>query len=151
MEGNRLADDYALGWSEEAGDDADCGEHHIVVPDLIGEEQPNTKEAANDVTGDQGTLQGPAVDEDTGKDAENGDGYLIGDLNAGNLLRVGLEFECENADDGEESKKVSEVGDNLRIPKPAHCRDAQHLAHGHGGWWRRLAGRCRSDDLWLCG
>jgi hypothetical protein len=54
----------------------------------VDEEQQQAEEAADDVARNQGALEGPAVDEDSGEDAEDGDGDEIGDLHAGDLLGV---------------------------------------------------------------
>ena len=77
------------------------------------------------VARDHGGLEGPAVDEDSGDDAEDGDGEHVGDLDAGDLLGGGVELEGEDADDGEEREEVSEDGDDLGVPEAAHHGDAE--------------------------
>ena len=60
------------------------------------------EDGADGVARDHGGLEGPAVDEDSGHDAEDGDGEHVRDLDAGDLLGGGVELEGEDADDGEE-------------------------------------------------
>jgi len=40
----------------------------------------------------RGALERPAVDEDSGQNAEDGDGNLVGNLHAGDLLRCGMDL-----------------------------------------------------------
>ena len=129
MEGNGGADGDSLGRAEEAGDDADGGEDRVEVPRLTGEDEQKTEAGADGVAGDHGWLERPAVDEDSGHDAEHGDGEHVGDLDAGDLLGVGVEFEGEDADDGEEREEVAEDGDDLGVPEAAHHGDAEDRAH----------------------
>ncbi len=43
---------------------------------------------------------------------------------------VGVQFEGDDVDDGEESEEVAEDGDDLGVPETAHHGDAQDVAHG---------------------
>ncbi len=98
--------------------------------------------ARSEVAGDHGGLERPAVDEDAGEDAEQGDGEQVGDLQAGDLLRGAVELEGEDADDGEEGEEVAEDGDDLGVPEAAHRGDAQDGAHREGsatGVWGVVA------------
>ena len=134
MEGDCFANDYALGWTEEAGDDADGGEDGIEVPNLGGENEQEAECSADEIARDQGRFQGPSVDEDTGEDPEHRDWNLVGDLDARDLLGGGVELVGEQADDGEESEEVAKVRNDLGIPEAAHDGNAEDLAHGQGGW-----------------
>jgi len=136
VEGYGFANDDALRRPEEAGNDADGSQDQIEVPDLRGDEQEQAQKAADHVARDQRALEGPAVDEDSGEDAEDGDGYQVRDLDAGDLLGGGVKLEGEDSDDGEEGEEVAEVGDDLGVPEAAHGGDAQDFAHrqGRGGW-----------------
>jgi len=152
VEWDCFADDDALRGAEEAGDDADGGEDGVKLPDLRGDEQEQAEEAADDVAGDERALERPAVDEDSGEDAEDGDGDEVGDLNAGDLLRGGVEPEGEDSDDGEECEEVAEAGDDLGVPEASHGGDAQDFAHGHGVGRRRLGfGASFAGGFGLCG
>ena len=103
----------------------------VEVPDLrAGEEEQKTEGGADAVARDHGRLEGPAVDEDSGQNAEDGDGKHVGDLDAGDLLGGRVELEGEDGDDGEEREEVSEDGDGLGVPEAAHHGDAHDLAHG---------------------
>src|ERR1700733_776084 len=139
MQWNGGADGDSLRGLEEAGDDADSGEDDVEVPDLMGGEQKETQGSADAVARDHGRLQWPAVDEDSSQNAEDGDGEHVRDLDAGNLLRSGVELEREDADDGKEREKVSEDRDDLRVPEPTHHGDAHHIAH------RKRRGGLRAD------
>src|SRR5579862_149654 len=123
-------DGDSLGRGEEAGDDADEGENGVEVPDLVGDEKEEAEGRTDAVACDHGGLEWPAVDEDSGEDAEDRDGKHVGDLNAGDLLGGCVELEGEDSDNGEESEEVSEDGDGLGVPETAHHGDAHHVAHG---------------------
>ncbi len=116
-------------------------------------EEEETEGGADAVACDHGWLEGPAVDEDSGEDAEDGDGEHVGDLDAGDLLGGGVEFEGKDGDDGVEREEVSEDGDDLGVPEAAHHGDAHDVAHGErrgelrvDGWlgyrlgWGRVGG-----------
>ena len=100
------------------------------MPDLGGEDEQEAERRADGVARNHGGLEGPAVDEDSGHDAEDGDGEHVGDLDACHLLRGGVELEGEDVDDGEESEEVAEDGDDLGVPEAAQHGDAQDFAHG---------------------
>ena len=125
------------------------------MPDLRAGEQQKTQGGADAVARDHGRLQGPAVDEDSSEDAEDGDGKHVRDLDAGDLLGGRVELEGEDGDDGEEREEVSKDGDGLGVPEAAHHWDAHDLAHGErrghlrvDGWlrdrlgWGRVGGGC---------
>jgi len=119
----------SLGGCEEAGDDADSSEDRVKVPGLTGEDEQKNEPGADGVARNHGWLQGPAVDKDSGQDAQHGDGEHVGDLDAGDLLGVGVELEGEDADNGEEREEVSEDGDDLGVPEAAQHGDAENRAH----------------------
>ncbi len=129
VEGDCGADGDSLGRAEEAGDDTDGRENRIEVPRLMGEDEQKDEAGADGVAGDHGWLERPAVDEDSGHDAQHRDGEHVGDLDAGDLLGVGVKFEGEDADDGEEREEVSEDGDDLGVPEAAQHGDAKDRAH----------------------
>ncbi len=129
MEGDGGADGDSLGGAEEAGDDADGGEHGVELPELRADHEEKHEAAADSVAADHGGLERPAVNKDAGDDAEDGDREQIGDLEVDDLLSGGVEAEGEDADDGEESEEVAEDGDDLGVPEPAHDGDAEDGAH----------------------
>ena len=96
----------------------------------MGEDEQQDEAGADGVAGDHGGFERPAVDEDSGDDAEDGDGEHVGDLDAGDLLGGGVEFEGEDADDGEEREEVAEDGDDLGVPEAAQHGDAEDRRHG---------------------
>jgi hypothetical protein len=114
------------------------------VPWLSGEDEQQDEAGADGVARDHGWLERPAVDEDSGEDAEDGDGEHVGDLDAGDLLGGGVEFEGEDADDGEERQEVAEDGDDLRVPETAQHGDAKDLAHGEWSGEFGIDRRCRA-------
>jgi len=124
------ADGDSLCRAEEAGDDADSSEDRVEVPELRGEDQQEAETGADGVAGDHGWLERPAVYEDSGEDAEHCDGKHVGDLDACDLLGVGVEVEGDDVDDGEEGEEVTEDGDDLGVPEAAHHGDAQDISHG---------------------
>jgi hypothetical protein len=128
--GNRGADRYTLRGAEEAGDDADGGEHSVEAVDVVDEQKEETEAGAEEVAGDERGFDGPAVDEDAADDADERDGEQVGDLDAGDLLRRGVQLEGHVGDDREEGEEVAEGGDDLRVPEAAHGDDAEDGAHG---------------------
>ncbi len=127
------ADGDSLGGAEEGREDTDGGQDGVKGDERMGEKEESAENGAGEVRADQGGLEGPAIDKDAGQDAENGDGEEIGDLEAGDLLRVALEAEGEDADHGEKCEEIAKGGDDLGDPEPAHDGDAEDLAHAHGG------------------
>jgi len=81
---------------------------------MRGEDEEETKGGADAVARDHGRLQGPAVDKDSGQNAE---GWRWGACRRSGrrwtLLSGRVELEGEDADDGEECEEVSEDGDDL--------------------------------------
>jgi len=139
MQGDGGADRNSLRRAEEAGDNADGGEDRVEVPDLMGHEEQEAKASADAVARDHGWFQGPAVDKNSGQNAEDRDGQHVGDLDAGDLLGGRVEVEGKDADHGEERKEVTEDRDDLRVPQAAQHRDAHHVAH------RERRGKIRID------
>src|SRR5580704_216058 len=99
------------------------------MPDLMGGKEQETENSTDAVAQDHGRLQGPAVDEDAGQNAKDGDGKHVSDLDAGDLLGRRVELEGEDADHGKEREEVAEDGDRLGIPEAAHYGNAHHVAH----------------------
>ncbi len=79
------ADGHALRGAEEARDDADGGEDRVEVQRGAGEEQQQAEPGAGQVGGDERGLERPAIDEDSGEHAQDGDRQQVGDLQAGDL------------------------------------------------------------------
>jgi hypothetical protein len=129
MEGDGGADGDALGRTKEAGDDADGGQGGVEAVDIVDEEQKEAEAGADEVAGDEGGFYGPAVNEDAADDTDESDGKKVGDLDAGDLLRGGVEFEGHDGDDREESEEVAEGGDDLGVPEAAHGGEAQDCGH----------------------
>ena len=69
MEGDGGANRDALSGTEEAGDDADRGENRIEAVDVMDEEEQQAEARADEVAGDEGDFDGPAIDEDATNDA----------------------------------------------------------------------------------
>ena len=72
----------------------------------------------------------PAVNEQPADDAKQSDRQHVGDVDAGDLLRRGVQPEGHDGNDREERQEVAKDGDYLRIPEAAHGDDAEDLAHG---------------------
>ena len=125
--------------AEDAGDDADGRERKIESPDAVAEDQKEAKRGADEIAGDEGGLERPAIDEDTRNGTEDRDGEHVGDLHAGDLLRGGPQREGHEVHHREERNEVTEGGDDLRIPEAAQGRDGEHRLHAHGldGRWGR--------------
>jgi hypothetical protein len=145
MQGYSFANHYSLSGAEETGYDADCGEDEIEMPCLRGDEQEQAEQAADEVARYQCRLERPTVNEDSGENAEDSDGDLVGNLYACDLLGCAMKLISEQANYGEESYEVAKIGDDLGVPQAAHDGDTQDVAHGERCWASVSAG------IRLCG
>ena len=93
---------------EEAGDDADRRKHKVEAGDRVHEEKKQAERGASEVARDERELDRPAIGEDAADDAEHGDGCEVGDLNAGDLLRCGVQLVGHDGHDGVEREEVAE-------------------------------------------
>ena len=128
---NMAADRDRLRRPEEAGDAAQQAQHRVDLPHRRRHEQQQHETRAHEVARDERGLERPAIDEDAGQRAEQGQRQHVGDLDAGDLLGRAQHAIRDDTDDGKERKKVAEQADDLREPHPAHDGEVEHFAERH--------------------